>query len=323
MTNENHLAASRRNLLIGAASAVAGVGLVAAAGSASAATKGPADIKVVAKTANTITTKDGTQIYYKDWGKGPTIVFTHGYPLSSDAWENQMFFLAQNGFRVIAYDRRGFGRSSQPSHGYDYDTFADDLATVVEALDVKDAIFVGHSMGGGEVARYIARHGEKRVRKVAFVAAVTPFLLKTETNPGGVPKEFFDTFRSAVTTDRSQWNKDVSMPYYNYNRTGAKVSDGVREEYWRQGQATGFMAAFHALGAFSETDFRDDLKKITVPALVIHGSDDQIVPIELSGKLAVTYLKNGTLKVYEGGSHGLIVTDKEKLNADLLEFAKL
>ncbi|MDR7144995.1 non-heme chloroperoxidase [Rhizobium sp. BE258] len=322
MTSENKMAASRRNLLIGAASAVAGVGLVAATASASAASKAAADIKVVSKTANTITTKDGTQIYYKDWGQGPAVVFSHGYPLSSDAWENQMFYLAQNGFRVIAHDRRGFGRSSQPSHGYDYDTFADDLATVLEALDVKDAVLVGHSMGGGEVARYIARHGEKRVSKVVLVAAVTPFLLKTDTNPGGVPKEFFDTFRAAVTTDRSQWNKDVSMPYYNYNRAGAKVSEGAREEYWRQGQATGFMAAFHALGAFSETDFRDDLKKVTVPALVIHGSDDQIVPIELSGKLAVTFLKNGKLKVYDGGSHGLIVTDKEKLNADLLAFAR-
>lgn len=233
-----------------------------------------------------------------------------------------MLFLSQNGYRVIAHDRRGFGRSSQPASGYDYDTFADDLAAVVDALDIRDALFVGHSMGGGEVARYIARHGEGRVKKVALVAAVTPFLLKTDTNPNGVPKEFFDTFRSAVQTDRSQWNKDVSMPYYNYNRAGAKVSEGVREEYWRQGQATGMLAAYYALGAFSETDFRDDLKKITVPVLVVHGSDDQIVPIALSGQVVGKYLKNGTLKVYDGGSHGLIVTDKDKLNADLLNFLK-
>jgi non-heme chloroperoxidase len=322
MTQHDNMAASRRNLLKGAASMAVGAGVIATAASANASSKSNSKIKVKAKTSSTITTDDGTQIYYKDWGTGPAVVFCHGYPLSSDAWENQMFFLVQHGFRVIAHDRRGFGRSSQPADGYDYDTFADDLAALLDALDVRDAVLVGHSMGGGEVARYLARHGEDRVKKVALVAAVTPFLLKTADNPNGVPKEFFDTFRSAVVSDRSQWNRDVSMPYYNFNRPKAKVSEGVREEYWRQGQATGMMAAYHALGAFSETDFRTDLKKISVPTLVVHGSDDQIVPIEISGKIVMNYLKNATLKVYDGGSHGLIVTEKEKLNGDLLEFAR-
>ncbi|NTF98258.1 alpha/beta fold hydrolase [Rhizobium rhizogenes] len=322
MTQHDNMAASRRNLLKGAASMAVGAGVIATAASVNASSKSNSKIKVKAKTSSTITTDDGTQIYYKDWGTGPAVVFCHGYPLSSDAWENQMFFLVQHGFRVIAHDRRGFGRSSQPAQGYDYDTFADDLAALLDALDVRDAVLVGHSMGGGEVARYLARHGEDRVKKVALVAAVTPFLLKTADNPNGVPKEFFDTFRSAVVSDRSQWNRDVSMPYYNFNRPKAKVSEGVREEYWRQGQATGMMAAYHALGAFSETDFRTDLKKISVPTLVVHGSDDQIVPIEISGKIVMNYLKNATLKVYDGGSHGLIVTEKEKLNGDLLEFAR-
>ncbi len=273
-------------------------------------------------TANTCTTNDGTVLYYKDWGSGPAVVFSHGYPLSSDAWENQMMFLAENGYRVIAHDRRGFGRSSQPGHGYDYDTFADDLAALVEALDLSGATFVGHSMGGGEVARYIGRHGEKRVAKVALVAAVTPFLLKTATNPHGAPIEVFDTMRAAVQADRSQWNKDTTMPYYSYNRPGAKISEGVREDYWRQGMATGFLAAYHAIGAFSETDFRQDLAGISVPTLVVHGSDDQIVPIEISGELAAKAVKNARLVVYEEGSHGLLITQKDRLNADLLGFLR-
>ena len=271
-------------------------------------------------TSNTITTGDDTVLYYKDWGSGLAVVFSHGYPLSSDAWENQMMFLLQHGYRVIAHDRRGFGRSSQPSQGYDYDTFADDLAALVEALDLRDATFVGHSMGGGEVARYIGRHGEGRVAKVALVAAVTPFLLQTATNPHGAPIEVFDGMRAAVQADRSQWNKDATTPYYSYNRPGAKVSDGVREDYWRQGMATGLLAAYHAIGAFSETDFREDLAKISVPTLVVHGSDDQIVPFEISGELAAKAVKNARLVVYEGGSHGLLITQKDRLNADLLSF---
>ncbi|TDK39232.1 alpha/beta hydrolase [Rhizobium deserti] len=321
-SNQNVHGSSRRGVLLGAATAVAGAGLVGAAlGSPSAATAA-ASKPSIAGSSGFHKTKDGTSIYYKDWGAGPTVVFSHGYPLSSDAWENQMFFLSQRGFRVIAHDRRGFGRSSQPSSGYDYDTFADDFASLLEELDVKDAVLVGHSMGGGEVVRYAARHGQKRVRKIALVAAVTPFLLQTTDNPEGAPKSLFDTFRSAVETDRSQWNLDVTMPYYSFNRPGAKVSEGVRQEYWRQGQQTGFPAAYHALTAFSETDFRKDLAKISVPTLVIHGSDDQIVPIEISGAKAAKLVPNAQLKVYEGGSHGLLVTDKQKLNEDLLAFAR-
>jgi non-heme chloroperoxidase len=316
------IGASRRSLIFGVAAAAAGAGLLAAVPTAEAKTAPERTTSTARLTSNTVTTKDGTVLYYKDWGTGPAVVFSHGYPLSSDAWENQMIFLAQNGFRVIAHDRRGFGRSSQPGHGYDYDTFADDLATLVDALGLKDAAFIGHSMGGGEVARYIGRHGEKRVAKVALVAAVTPFLARTDTNPNGAPIEVFDSFRAAVLADRSQCNKEVSMPYYNYNRTGAKVSQGVREEYWRQGQTTGIVAAYQAIGACSETDFRDDLKKITVPVLIVHGSDDQIVPIEISGNISAKIMKDAKFLVYEGGAHGLIVTQKDKLNADLLAFLK-
>ena len=279
-----------------------------------------ANLPVAGLTSTSFTTEDGAVLYYKDWGSGPVVVFSHGYPLSSDAWENQMMFLVQNGYRVVAHDRRGFGRSSQPSQGYDFDTFADDLAALVEALGLKDATFVGHSMGGGEVARYVGRHGEKRVAKLAFVAAVTPFLLKTATNPHGAPIEVFDGMRAAVKADRSQWNKDASMPYYSYNRDGAVVSEGVRDEYWRQGMTTGILAAYHAIGAFSETDFREDLKKITVPTLILHGSDDQIVPIEISGNLAANIIKHAKLVVYEGAPRGLLATHKDRVNADLLAF---
>jgi non-heme chloroperoxidase len=311
--------ASRRNLLKGVAAA--GVGLAAvSAGEAEA--KSPVPATAGKLSTDRLITKDGTSLYFKDWGSGPAVVFSHGYPLSSDAWEDQMFFLLQNGYRVIAHDRRGFGRSSQPTKGYDYDTFADDLSQLVNALDLRGATFIGHSMGGGEVARYIARHGQSRVAKVAFVSSVTPFLLKTATNPTGAPKEVFDSFRAAVQADRSQWNLGVTMPYYSFNRPGAKVSEGLRQNYWRQGQATGFLAAYHALGAFSETDFREDLKKITVPALVVHGSDDQIVPLEISANLTAKLLPKSKLVVYEGGSHGLLHVDKDRLNTDLLAFLR-
>src|SRR5271154_3175827 len=273
-------------------------------------------------TSNTFTTKNGAVIYFKDWGAGPAVLFSHGYPLSSDAWESQMMFLLQHGYRVVAHNRRGFGRSSQPSQGYDFDTFADDLAALVEALGLVDVTFVGHSMGGGEVARYVGRHGETRVSKLAFVGAVTPFLLKTATNPGGAPIEVFDAMRAAVQADRSQWNKDASMPYYSYNRHGAKVSEGVRDEYWRQGMTTGLLAAYQAIGAFSETDFREDLKKITVPTLILHGGDDQIAPIEISGNLTAKIVKSAKLVLYEGAPHGLLATHKDKVNADLLAFLK-
>lgn len=318
---------SRRNLLAAGAGASAVAGLLAMSGRTEARTPTSAGLHGAAAsaaklTSNTVTAKDGTVLYYKDWGTGPVVMFSHGYPLSSDAWEYQMMFLVQHGYRVIAHDRRGFGRSGQPGKGYDYDTFADDLATLVEALDLHDVTFVGHSMGGGEVARYVARHGQSRVAKVAFVASVTPFLLQTPANPHGAPISVFDGMRAAVQADRSQWNKDATMPYYNYNRAGAKVSDGVRDEYWRQGEATGILAAYYAIGAFSETDFRDDLRKISVPALVIHGSDDQIVPIEISGNVTAKIVSHAKFIVYEGGSHGLLITQKDKLNADLLAFLK-
>jgi non-heme chloroperoxidase len=317
-TISTHDGSYRRNLLKGAAASVG----FAVVGATVADAKTPASATTAKPTSNHLTTKDGTSLYYKDWGSGPAVVFSHGYPLSSDAWEDQMFFLLQNGYRVIAHDRRGFGRSSQPATGYDYDTFADDLAQLVDTLDLREATFIGHSMGGGEVARYVGRHGQSRVAKVAFVSAVTPYLLKTVTNPNGAPKEVFDGFRAAVQANRSQWNLDVTMPYYSFNRPGAHISEGLRQEYWRQGQATGLLAAYHALGAFSETDFRDDLKKITVPALVVHGSDDQIVPLEISAKLTANLIPQSKLIVYEGGSHGLLHVDKDRLNADLLAFLR-
>lgn len=311
--------ASRRNLLRGAAAASVGL---AAASAGGANAKTATQIRSLNSATDYISTKDGTRLYFKDWGSGPAVVFSHGYPLSSDAWEDQMLFLAQNGYRVIAHDRRGFGRSSQPAGGYDYNTFADDLAQLLNTLDLRGATLVGHSMGGGEVARYVARHGHDRVAKVALISSVTPFLLKTDTNPSGAPKALFDGFRAAVQANRSQWNLDVTMPYYNFNRSGAKISEGLRQNYWRQGQATGMLAAYHALGAFSETDFRDDLKKIDVPTLVVHGSDDQIVPLEISAKPTAQLVRQAKLIVYDGGSHGLLHIDKDRLNADLLSFLR-
>lgn len=312
---------SRRHLLTGIAgasfAAVSGIAGAAEAKSGTSAASG-----TVKLTASTLTTRDGTVLYYKDWGTGPVVVFSHGYPLSSDAWEDQMLFLSQRGYRVVAHDRRGFGRSSQPGHGYDYDTFADDLAALIEALDLKDVTLVGHSMGGGEVSRYIGRHGEKRVARLALVGAVTPFLLKTESNPNGAPIEVFDGMRAAVQANRSQFYKDVTLPYFNYNRPGAVISEGTRESFWRQGMATGMLAAYHAIGAFSETDFREDLKKVTVPTLVVHGSDDQVTPIEISGNLTAKLVKHAKLIVYEGASHGPQITHKDRLNADLLAFLK-
>jgi non-heme chloroperoxidase len=267
-----------------------------------------------------ITVKEGTQIYYKDWGKGQPVVFSHGWPLNADAWDDQMFFLASHGYRCIAHDRRGHGRSSQPWNGNDMDTYADDLAELVAALRLTDVIHVGHSTGGGEVARYIGRHGTKRVSRAVLISSVPPLMLKTNANPGGLPLEAFEGIRAAVLGDRSQFWKDLSMQFYSYNRPGAKISEGVRESFWLQSMMAGLPAAYFCIKAFSETDFTEDLKKITCPTLFIHGDDDQIVPIADASMLAVKLVKNGTLKVYPGAPHGLPTTHKDQVNQDLLAF---
>jgi non-heme chloroperoxidase len=271
---------------------------------------------------STITVRDGTQLYFKDWGAGQPVVFSHGWPLSADAFEDQMFFLAQRGYRCIAHDRRGHGRSSQPLGGNDIETYADDLAALTEALDLRNAVHVGHSTGGGEVTRYIGNYGSKRVAKAVLIGAIPPLMLKTASNPNGTPIEAFDGIRANVAADRSKFWKELAVPFYGFNRKGAKVSQGLIDSFWAQGMACGMPAAYDCIKAFSETDLTEDLKKIDVPTLIIHGDDDQIVPIAASANLSSKLVKKATLKLYPGAPHGVCSTEKDKINADLLAFIK-
>jgi non-heme chloroperoxidase len=272
----------------------------------------------------TITTSDGTQIFYKDWGEGQPVVFSHGWPLNADAWDDQLLLVASNGFRAIAHDRRAHGRSSQPWTGHDLDTYADDLAQLIEQLDLRQVVLVGHSTGGGEVTRYVGRHGSARVAKVVLLGAITPLMLKTEANPNGTPIEAFDAIRGGVSGDRSQFYKDLSEPFYGANRPGAQVSEGVREAFWLWSMQVGLKGAYDCIKAFSETDLTEDLQRIDVPTLVVHGDDDQIVPIDASARRAVELVKDATLKVYPGASHGLaqVAPTKDQFNADLLDFLR-
>jgi non-heme chloroperoxidase len=270
----------------------------------------------------TITVKDGAQIFYKDWGSGQPIVFSHGWPLTADDWDSQMMFFGERGFRVIAHDRRGHGRSTQTWDGNEMDTYADDLAALTEKLDIKDAIHVGHSTGGGEVARYLGRHGSKRVAAAVLISAVPPLMVKTEKNPGGLPISVFDGLRAAYAENRPQFYKDLTLPFYGYNRPGAKISEGIREKWWLQSMMGGVKAGYDCIKAFSETDFTEDLKKIDVPTLVMHGDDDQIVPIGAAALMSSKLVKGATLKVYPGFPHGMPTTHAEQLNNDLLTFLK-
>lgn len=320
-SSEEGLAFSRRSLLL-AAMAAAAWQPSACSSNLTSLSSPPNTTKQERRSMPSITTHDGTEIYYKDWGSGPPVVFSHGWPLTSDAFEDQMFFLASNGYRCIAHDRRGHGRSGQPWHGNDLDTYADDLAALTQALELRDAIHIGHSTGGGEVARYIGRHGTGRVAKAVLIGAIPPVMVKSASNPGGTPIEEFDRLRKAVQADRAQLWLDLSLPFYGYNRPGAQPSDGVRRTFFMQSSMAGFPAAYFCIKAFSETDLTEDLGRIDVPTLFIHGEDDQIVPIDDSAKLAVKLVKGAKLEIVPGAPHGLCTTHKDLVNEKLLSFIK-
>ena len=316
---------SRRDVLIGGAAVITVMGLpktVFAGHSKPASASAPQQHHKGELRMSTVTTTDGTQIYFKDWGEGDPVVFSHGWPLNADAWDSQMLFLGQKGYRVIAHDRRGHGRSSQPWQGNNIDTYADDLGALLDQLDLKNVTLIGHSTGGGEVVRYMGRHGTKRIAKAVLIGAVPPLMLKTERNPGGLPLSVFDGIRAGVVADRSQFFKDLTNPFYGYNKPDAKISQGVRDSFWLQGMQVSIVGAYECIKAFSETDFTEDLKKIDVPTLILHGDADQIVPIEDSALLSAKLVKNSTLRVYPGAPHGMCTTLADKLNADLLAFLK-
>lgn len=313
---------SRRKFVAGGAAVVATVALGAAKAQAEPQETSAAAPELGRRAANTISTRDGSQLYYKDWGAGQPVVFSHGWPLSADAFEDQMFFLASRGYRCIAHDRRGHGRSSQPWNGNDLDTYADDLAALVESLDLRNAIHVGHSTGGGEVARYIARHGTSRVSKAVLISAIPPLMVKTPANPGGLPIDVFDGLRASLVADRATFWKDLSLPFYGYNRPGAKIADAVRASFFMQGMMAGYPASYFCIKAFSETDQTADLAKFDVPTLIMHGDDDQIVPYKNAALLQAKLIKGAQLKIIPGAPHGMCTTHKELINENLLAFFK-
>ncbi|WP_409559054.1 alpha/beta fold hydrolase [Cupriavidus sp. SZY C1] len=312
--------ASRRKLLVGSTVGAAAASVASMAALAPAAAEAAPAAGRPGKQGSYVTTRDGTRIFYKDWGSGRPVVFSHGWPLDADAWDAQMLFLVQKGFRVIAHDRRGHGRSDQPAQGNDMNTYADDLAAVLDALDIKGATLVGHSTGGGEVARYIGRHGTRRVAKAVLIGAVPPTMAKSAAYPNGLPLEVFDNIRKGVAENRSQFYKDLATPFFGFNRPNAKVSQGTIDAFWAQGMAGGILGQYLCIKEFSEVDYTADLKKIDVPTLILHGDDDQIVPIDNAGKLSAKIVKNATLKVYPGASHGMCVINADQVNADLLAF---